>query len=190
MEAIATLVENDPYLTSPIGDRVAARKARRAKFRQCCDDAPEPRESLPSEQEELPAEPVFSFGEWVDRQVRLNPLPKATWFSIFGEIEIGDPIQPKIEEIVRIVRTQYSFSKIEFLSDRRFGPLVRSRQIAMYLAKKLTGRSLPEIGRRLGNRDHTTVLHAVRKIEHLLKTDLDLSAEVEALKIKITGAPA
>jgi chromosomal replication initiator protein len=59
---------------------------------------------------------------------------------------------------------------------------VRPRQIAMYLAKTLTLRSLPEIGRRFGGRDHTTVLHAVRKIENLVSTDTALAEEIELLK--------
>jgi chromosomal replication initiator protein len=60
--------------------------------------------------------------------------------------------------------------------------VVRPRQIAMYLAKALTLRSLPEIGRRFGGRDHTTVLHAVRKIETLAGSDSALAEEIELLK--------
>jgi chromosomal replication initiator protein len=60
--------------------------------------------------------------------------------------------------------------------------VVRPRQVAMYLAKTLTLRSLPEIGRRFGGRDHTTVLHAVRKIENLVSTDSALADEIELLK--------
>ncbi|MGH6789157.1 MAG: helix-turn-helix domain-containing protein, partial [Pseudolabrys sp.] len=60
--------------------------------------------------------------------------------------------------------------------------VVRPRQIAMYLAKTLTLRSLPEIGRRFGGRDHTTVLHAVRKIEGLVGNDMTLAEEIEILK--------
>ena len=68
------------------------------------------------------------------------------------------------------------------LSSRRTANVVRPRQIAMYLAKTLTLRSLPEIGRRFGGRDHTTVLHAVRKIESLIGQDTSLAAEIEAIK--------
>jgi chromosomal replication initiator protein len=68
------------------------------------------------------------------------------------------------------------------LSSRRTANVVRPRQIAMYLAKTLTLRSLPEIGRRFGGRDHTTVLHAVRKIETLADGDKALSEEIEILK--------
>jgi chromosomal replication initiator protein len=68
------------------------------------------------------------------------------------------------------------------LSSRRTANVVRPRQVAMYLAKILTLRSLPEIGRRFGGRDHTTVLHAVRKIEALAANDSALADEIEALK--------
>jgi chromosomal replication initiator protein len=60
--------------------------------------------------------------------------------------------------------------------------VVRPRQIAMYLAKSLTLRSLPEIGRRFGGRDHTTVLHAVRKIEGMVVKDQELATEIDHLK--------
>jgi chromosomal replication initiator protein len=68
------------------------------------------------------------------------------------------------------------------LSSRRTANVVRPRQVAMYLAKILTLRSLPEIGRRFGGRDHTTVLHAVRKIETLAGNDSALAEEIESLK--------
>ncbi|PNE09990.1 MAG: chromosomal replication initiation protein DnaA, partial [Beijerinckiaceae bacterium] len=68
------------------------------------------------------------------------------------------------------------------LSARRTASVVRPRQISMYLSKLLTPRSLPEIGRRFGGRDHTTVLHAVRKITGLVTTDATLSEEIELLK--------
>ena len=80
-----------------------------------------------------------------------------------------------------IVARHYNVSKADLLSSRRTRTIVRPRQIAMYLAKVLTPRSLPEIGRRFGGRDHTTVLHAVRKIEGLIG-DKTLADEIELLK--------
>jgi chromosomal replication initiator protein len=88
----------------------------------------------------------------------------------------------KIEDIQKIVAKHYNVSRADILSARRTANVVRPRQVAMYLAKQLTLRSLPEIGRRFGNRDHTTVLHAVRKIDGLLPTDTGLAGEVELLK--------
>jgi chromosomal replication initiator protein len=73
-------------------------------------------------------------------------------------------------------------SKGDLLSQRRHRSVVWPRQIGMYLAKNLTSRSLPEIGRRFGNRDHTTVLHAIRKVEQLMADDTTLKEEVELLK--------
>ena len=105
-----------------------------------------------------------------------------------AEREVRDLVRPqepkrvKIEDIQRVVARQYNVSRSDLLSSRRTANVVRPRQVAMYLAKTLTLRSLPEIGRRFGGRDHTTVLHAVRKIEALVSKDLALSDEVELLK--------
>jgi chromosomal replication initiator protein len=93
-----------------------------------------------------------------------------------------DPKRVKIEDIQRAVARQYNVSRSDLLSSRRTANVVRPRQIAMYLAKTLTLRSLPEIGRRFGGRDHTTVLHAVRKIETLVGNDAALAEEIELLK--------
>jgi chromosomal replication initiator protein len=105
-----------------------------------------------------------------------------------AEREVRDLIRPqepkrvKIEDIQRVVARQYNVSRSDLLSSRRTANVVRPRQVAMYLAKTLTMRSLPEIGRRFGGRDHTTVLHAVRKIEGLVGNDLALAEEIEILK--------
>ena len=105
-----------------------------------------------------------------------------------AEREVRDLIRPqepkriKIEDIQRVVARQYNVSRSDLLSSRRTANVVRPRQVAMYLAKTLTLRSLPEIGRRFGGRDHTTVLHAVRKIEALVGKDTALCEEVESLK--------
>ncbi len=94
----------------------------------------------------------------------------------------GEPRRVRIEDIQRIVARHYNVSRQELVSNRRTRVIVKPRQIAMYLAKTLTPRSFPEIGRRFGGRDHTTVLHAVRKIEELISGDTKLSHEIELLK--------
>lgn len=93
-----------------------------------------------------------------------------------------EPKRVKIEEIQKLVASRYNVSRSDILSERRTAAVVRPRQIAMYLSKTLTLRSLPEIGRRFGGRDHTTVLHAVRKIEKCIGEDSGLNEEVELLK--------
>ena len=97
-------------------------------------------------------------------------------------VRTREPKRVKIEEIQKLVAVHYNVSRADILSSRRTATVVRPRQIAMFLSKVLTLRSLPEIGRRFGGRDHTTVLHAVRKIEGLTGSDKALSEEIELLK--------
>ena len=93
-----------------------------------------------------------------------------------------EPKRIKVEDILRVVSKHFAVSKHDILSQRRHRSIVWPRQVGMYLAKAMTARSLPEIGRRFGNRDHTTVLHAIRKIEGELKASSRLRAEIEDLK--------
>ncbi len=97
-------------------------------------------------------------------------------------IRTREPKRVKIEDIQKLVASHYNVSRADILSSRRTANVVRPRQIAMYLSKLLTLRSLPEIGRRFGGRDHTTVLHAVRKIEELAGRDGMLNDEIDLLK--------
>ena len=87
-----------------------------------------------------------------------------------------------IEEIIRKVADHYNLRMTDLMSARRSRSIARPRQVAMFLSKMLTSKSLPEIGRRFGGRDHTTVIHAVRKIEELKFVDAQLSEEVEILR--------
>ena len=97
-------------------------------------------------------------------------------------VRTREPKRVKIEDIQKLVATRYNVSRADILSERRTAVVVKPRQIAMYLSKALTPRSLPEIGRRFGGRDHTTVLHAVRKIEKAIGDDRTLLEEVDLLK--------
>ena len=87
-----------------------------------------------------------------------------------------------VDKIQNIVSNYYNISLSEMLSQRRSRPLARPRQIAMYLAKKMTTRSLPEIGRRFANRDHTTVIHAVKTITRLSEQDDEMKKNIEQIK--------
>jgi chromosomal replication initiator protein len=124
----------------------------------------------------------------INRLLAHNKLTGQPVTMEMAEREVRDLIRPqepkrvKIEDIQRIVARQYNVSRADLLSSRRTANVVRPRQVAMYLAKTLTLRSLPEIGRRFGGRDHTTVLHAVRKIEGLVGNDAMLADEIEILK--------
>jgi chromosomal replication initiator protein len=105
-----------------------------------------------------------------------------------AERELRDLIRPaepkrvRIEDIQNVVARRYNVSRADLLSSRRTMDVVRPRHVAMYLAKMLTLRSLPEIGRRFGGRDHTTVLHAVRKIDAVIGNDPALAEEIEVIK--------
>ena len=87
-----------------------------------------------------------------------------------------------VDKIQNIVSNYFNITLNDMLSQRRSRPLARPRQVAMYLAKKLTSRSLPEIGRRFANRDHTTVIHAVKTITRLCEKEDEMKKNVEQLK--------
>ena len=87
-----------------------------------------------------------------------------------------------IEEIQKKVAEHYNIRITDMHSPRRSRSVARPRQIAMYLAKSITSRSLPEIGRKFGGRDHTTVMHAVKKIEELKLQDISFNEDIELLK--------
>ena len=90
-----------------------------------------------------------------------------------------------IETIQNIVAAHFNLNIQEMLSPRRSRSLARPRQIAMYLAKQHTTNSLPDIGRKFSNRDHTTVIHAVKKIEELVKKDNEIKQNIIEIKKKL-----
>jgi chromosomal replication initiator protein len=92
-----------------------------------------------------------------------------------------------IDEIQTRVSEHYRIRKAEMTSARRAREVARPRQVAMYLSKQLTPRSLPEIGRRFGGRDHTTVIHAVRQIEKLRAQDPELDSDIRLLTRQLEG---
>ncbi len=87
-----------------------------------------------------------------------------------------------VDKIQNVVSNYFNIALSEMLSQRRSRPLARPRQIAMYLAKKMTTRSLPEIGRRFANRDHTTVIHAVKTITRLSEQDDEMKKNISQIK--------
>ena len=87
-----------------------------------------------------------------------------------------------VDKIQNTVSNFFNISLNEMLSQRRSRPLARPRQIAMYLAKQLTTRSLPEIGRRFANRDHTTVIHAVKTIKRLSEKDDEMKRNISHIR--------
>lgn len=92
-----------------------------------------------------------------------------------------------IDEIQRQVAEHFNVRLTDMHSARRARTVARPRQVAMYLAKQLTARSLPEIGRKFGGRDHTTVMHAVKKVEELIAEDASFAQDVDVLRRTLTG---
>ena len=92
-----------------------------------------------------------------------------------------------IDEIQKKVSSYYNIRIDDLISSRRIRTFARPRQIAMYLSKKLTTRSLPEIGRKFGGRDHTTVIHAVKKIDELKENDSKFDEDVNLITQMITS---
>jgi chromosomal replication initiator protein len=96
----------------------------------------------------------------------------------------------RVHDILEAVSEHFHVSYVDLISDRRTKKIVRPRQVAMYLARELTTRSLPEIGRSMGGKDHTTVIHGVRKIEQLIAEGHAISADVAALRERLTPVEA
>jgi chromosomal replication initiator protein len=114
---------------------------------------------------------LFAFASLVGREINLDMVQEC-----LADILRASERKVTIDEIIRKVADHYNLRMSDLLSARR------ARQVAMFLANTLTSRSLPEIGRRFGGRDHTTVIHAVRKIEELRVTDGQIAEDVELLR--------
>lgn len=117
------------------------------------------------------------------------PPMKELWFSIEAVTTIKTL---RIREIQIAVCNRYGLTLQELVAERRFRPLVRTRQVAMYLCSALTGKSLPAIGRSFGGKDHTTVLHAIRKVKTLIDPDnrafdAGIAATVKAMRAELTS---
>lgn len=119
---------------------------------------------------------VIAYGTLVNR-----PLDLDFTREVLADILRAHSRKLTIDDIQRRVADHYALKVNDLLSARRTREIARPRQVAMYLAKMLTPRSLPEIGRRFGGRDHTTVLHAVKRIEALRATDHELDRDVAQL---------
>jgi chromosomal replication initiator protein len=107
--------------------------------------------------------------------------------STLGDVLRGSQRRITIDEIQRAVSAHFELKPLDLVSARRARVVARPRQIAMYLAKRLTTRSLPEIGRKFGGRDHSTVIHAVRRVEELRDSDREIDGAVRLLMRQLEG---
>ena len=119
---------------------------------------------------------------------RLSSLSVDETQALLGSALRGGPERRiTVDEIQKTVAEHFNMKQADLLSERRTRAVARPRQIAMWLCKQHTTRSYPDIGRRFGGRDHTTVLHGVRKIEELMPQDDQIARDVEALTRKLRG---
>jgi chromosomal replication initiator protein len=120
---------------------------------------------------------LFALASLVGREITLD-LAQDTLADILRSSER----KVTVEEIQRKVAEHYNIRLSDMIGPKRQRTIARPRQIAMYLSKSLTTRSLPDIGRRFGGRDHTTIMHGVKKVEELRATDSQLAEDLELLR--------
>ena len=120
---------------------------------------------------------LFAFASLIGREITLDMTQEC-----LTDILRASDRRVSIEEIQRKVAEHYNIRLADLIGPKRVRNVARPRQIAMYLSKQLTNRSLPEIGRRFGGRDHTTIMHGVKKIEELAAGDEALSEDLDLLK--------
>ncbi len=120
---------------------------------------------------------LFAFGALVGREVTLELAQ-----DCLSDVLRASDRKITVEEIQRKVSDHFNIRLSDLLGPKRMRTYARPRQIAMYLSKTLTSRSLPDIGRRFGGRDHTTVMHGVRKIEELKQQDSQIADDLELLR--------
>lgn len=125
---------------------------------------------------------LFAFASLVGREITLDLAQ-----DCLADILRSSDRKLSIEEIQRKVAEHYNIRLSDMIGPKRLRTIARPRQVAMYLSKQLTPRSLPEIGRRFGGRDHTTIMHGVRKIEELMTTDSQLADDLQLLRRLLQG---
>ena len=125
---------------------------------------------------------IVAHAQLVGREITLE-----TTQEVLHDLLRANDRRVTIEEIQKRVAEHFNVRVSDMHSARRARSVARPRQVAMYLAKQLTSRSLPEIGRKFGGRDHTTVMHAVRKVEELRERDASFAEDVELLRRMLEG---
>ena len=120
---------------------------------------------------------LFAYASLVGREINMDLTQ-----DCLADILRASDRKVTVEEIQRKVADHYSVRLSDLIGPKRLRTIARPRQVAMYLSKQLTLRSLPDIGRRFGGRDHTTIMHGVKKIEELRATDSQLSDDLQLLR--------
>ncbi|MEZ5732301.1 MAG: chromosomal replication initiator protein DnaA [Paracoccaceae bacterium] len=120
---------------------------------------------------------LFAFASLVGREITLDLVQ-----DCLADVLRASDRKITIEEIQRKVSEHYNIRLSDMIGPKRVRTIARPRQVAMYLAKHMTTRSLPDIGRRFGGRDHTTIMHGIRKVEELRASDSQLAEDIDLLR--------
>lgn len=129
-----------------------------------------------------------------DRQVRIVRMTPAARYNLTAADEIAwerqicgraTPLKITTKEIIRTVCDYYHVTPIDVVSSRRTLNVMIPRQIVMYLAREMTPLSLPQIGAKLGNRDHTTILHGIKKMQQRIEADVRLAEAVSNIRARL-----
>lgn len=154
--------------------------ARRARM---SGNIPDPGPMSPKEYDQQ-----IRYPQWRGARMKAKPTQPQQFVTWTHPIRL--PARKlRVENIIAAVSEFYKVPRIDIKSNRRTAVVVRPRQIVMYLARTMTGYSFPEIGRRLGGRDHTTALHGYLKIKELRTTDTLLNADLMVLESRLSAAP-
>jgi chromosomal replication initiation ATPase DnaA len=173
---------HDPYLKATPSQREAAAEHRKRQERiRAAAYAERVKEAAEIDDQQV----AILERSWEERQ-RDIPIQKPMWFGVIAEIDPPPaPRAPLVEDIQRVACRYFEVKRNDLLSPRRAQRVAYPRQIAFYLAKTMTMKSFPDIGRRFGGRDHTTVLHGYRKIERLMKTDWLVAYDVAHVEMML-----
>lgn len=120
---------------------------------------------------------LFAFASLVGREITLELAQ-----DCLADILRASDRKVTVDEILRKVSEHYNIRLADMIGPKRVRTIARPRQVAMYLAKTMTTKSLPDIGRRFGGRDHTTIMHGIRKVEELMTTDSQLADDIDLLR--------
>lgn len=174
-------LEIEPIAPVSLPDLIARRKQIHQRFAAAAarvsKTAPQSRDDLPGK--EPPCPPTATAG---------GSAPELSTVTA-GSPDAHTPYRPMIRRILSLVAQVHGLSTADLMSSQRTRRLTIPRQIAMALARELTPLSLPGIGKRIGGRDHTTVLHAIRKIRHLAATEPEIASSIAELRKRLTMPP-
>jgi hypothetical protein len=161
-----------------------AKKERAARFARSVVKRLRDAVALDQPTAQPPVEPVITanlVAIWIEKQWEI-PLPVGR-----REVQPFLPAYPPVDKIQKVVARRFGVTRMDIMSRRKMARLVLPRHVAIYLTKELTPLSLPQIGMRFGGKDHTTILHAVRRMEKIIADDSKIAEIVHELRSQVAA---